>query len=217
LMILPTDYGLAIDNAIKELVKERGLELGAETAHKPDEINFTGALGRVRDSGCDTVGMALGLSQTISAIATARKLGMADVKFLLSGAGFHTVLAKGLAAQNVNDGVYAGAGWQDLEARLGEPAVAEWVSEYKDATGEAYPGTGALLGRSAAGLMVAGLEAAGPSLTHENFIAAMESLDYNDPISGNTVTFSSEDHVGGDEVFVSKIANGSWKLVKTIE
>ncbi len=217
LMILPTDFGKAIEVAVKETVDERGLEIGVETAHKPDETDFTGALGKVREAGCDTVGMALGISQMINAISTARKLGMDDVRFLLSGAGFHTVVAKGLAGQGVTDGVYAGAGWQDLEARLGDPAVAEWVAEYKEATGEDYPGTGALLGRSAAGILVAALEAAGPDLTQESFIAAMESLNYPDPISGNTVTFSAEDHIGADEVFVSKIDNGSWKLVKTIE
>ena len=217
MMLMPTDFGKAIDEAVKDVVKERSLELAVETAHKPDETDFTGALGRVRESGCDTVGMALGISQMISAISTAKKLGMDNVRFLLSGAGFHTVVAKGLAGQGVTDGVYAGAGWQDLEARLADPAVAEWVGEFKQATGEAYPGTGALLGRSAAGNLVAALEAAGRDLTQESFIKAMESLNYKDPISGNTVTYSAEDHVGADEVFVSKIENGSWKLVKTLE
>lgn len=217
LMILPTDFGKEIEAAVHDLSAAGKVELGAEIGHKPDETDFTGALARVKDSGCDTVGMALGISQMINAVATARKLGMADLKIMLSGAGFHTVVAKGLAQQGVMDGVYAGAGWQDLEARMGDPAVAEWVAQYKAATGEDYPGTGALLGRSGAGIMVAALEAAGPDLTRENFIKAMESLDYEDPISGNRVDFSAEDHVGADEVFVSRIENGSWVLVQTIK
>ncbi len=217
LMLLPTDFGKAIEDAVKEVTEERRLELGVELSHKPDELDFTGAMGRVKEAGCDTVGMALGISQMIRAISTARKLGMDDINFLLSGAGFHTVVAKGLAQQGVMDGVYAGSGWQDLEARLDDPAVAEWVAEYEEATGEAYPGTGALLGRSAAGILVAALEAAGPDLTHESFIKGMESLNYADPISGNTVTFSADDHEGADEVFVSKIENGSWKLLQTID
>ncbi|GHF35557.1 ABC transporter substrate-binding protein [Seohaeicola zhoushanensis] len=217
LMILPTDFGKEIEAAVHDLAAAGKVELGAEIGHKPDETDFTGALARVKDSGCDTVGMALGISQMINAVATARKLGMNDLKIMLSGAGFHTVVAKGLAQQGVMDGVYAGAGWQDLEARMGDPAVAEWVAQYKAATGEDYPGTGALLGRSGAGIMVAALEAAGPDLTRENFIKAMESLDYEDPISGNRVDFSAEDHVGADEVFVSRIENGHWVLVQTIK
>ena len=217
LMILPTDFGKEIEAAVHELAEAGDIELGAEIGHKPDESDFTGALGRVKDSGCDTVGMALGISQMINAITTARKLGMDDLKFMLSSAGFHTVVAKGLAAQGVMDGVYSAAGWQDLEARLGEPEVAAWVAQYKEATGEDYPGTGALLGRAGAGIVTAALEAAGPDLTRESFIAAMETLDYEDKIAGNHVDFSAEDHEAADEVFVNRIENGSWVLVQTIE
>lgn len=216
LMLLPTDFGKEIEAAVHKLAEDGKVELGAEVAHKPDESDFTGALGKVKDSGCDTIGMALGISQMINAIATARKLGM-DQKFMLSGAGFHTVVAKGLAQQGVMDGVYAGAGWQDLEGRLGEPEVQEFVAAYKEATGEDYPGTGALLGHSGAMIFVEALKAAGPDLTRESFIAAMESLNFEDKVAGNTVTFSAEDHAGADEVFVSKIENGSWVLVNTIE
>jgi branched-chain amino acid transport system substrate-binding protein len=215
-MLLPTDFGKEIEAAVHKLADEGKVELGAEVAHKPDESDFTGALGKVKDSGCDTIGMALGVSQMINAIATARKLGM-DQKFMLSGAGFHTVVAKGLAQQGVMDGVFAGAGWQDLEARMGDPEVQEFVAAYKEATGEDYPGTGALLGHSGARIVVEALEAAGPDLTHESFIAAMEGLNFEDKVAGNTVTFSAEDHAGADEVFVSKIENGSWVLVDTIE
>lgn len=217
LMILPTDFGKEIEAGVHTLRDEGLIEVGAEIGHKPDESDFTGALGRVKDAGCDTVGLALGVSQQINAIATASKLGMDDLKFYVSGAGFHTVVAKGLAQQGVMDGVYAGSGWQDLEARVGEPAVAEWMAQYKEATGEDFPGTGALLGRSGAEVMHRALEAAGPDLTHEGFIEAMEGLDYVDEIAGNRVDFSAEDHVGADEVFVSRIENGSWTLVQTLE
>jgi len=216
LMLLPTDFGKEIEAAVHQLRDEGKIEVGAEISHKPDESDFTGALGKVKESGCDTIGMALGVSQMINAIATARKLGM-DQKIMLSGAGFHTVVAKGLAQQGVMDGVYAGAGWQDLEARMGEPEVQEFVAAYKEATGEAYPGTGALLGHAGARIMVEALKAAGPDLTRESFIKAMESLNFEDKVAGNTVTFSAEDHAGADEVFVSKIENGSWVLVDTIK
>ncbi|TCK04309.1 ABC transporter substrate-binding protein [Marinobacterium mangrovicola] len=216
LMILPTDFGSEIEARVQEMADAGSIELGVKIGHKPDESDFTGALGKVKSAGCDTVGLALGVSQTINAISTARKLGMDDLKFYVSAAGFHTVLAKGLMQQGVTGGVFAGAGTQDLEARVNEPAVAEWMEQYKKATGEDFPGTGAILGRSAAELLYRALEAAGPDLTHESFIAAMESLDYDDEISGNHVDFSTTDHVGADEVFISRIDNGSWVLVDTI-
>jgi branched-chain amino acid transport system substrate-binding protein len=104
-----------------------------------------------------------------------------------------------------------------LEARLGEPAVGAWVKAYTEATGEKFPGSGALLGRSAAELLVRGLEAAGPDLSHETFIAGMEGLNYDDEIAGYTVSMDPGNHVSGTAVFVSAVENGSWKLLQTLE
>lgn len=216
LMYLPTDFGKEIEMAVKDGVVASGASFGIETQHKPDETDFTGALGKVKAAGCDTVGLALGISQIINVIATANKLGI-DVDFLLSNAGFHTVVAKGLAAQGVMDGVYAAAGWQDLEARMDNPTVAKWVKTYTDATGEKFPGSGALLGRSAAELIVAGLKAAGPDLTRESFIAAMETLQFDDEVAGNTVRMTPDNHVAANDIFVSVVENGSWKLVETLK
>lgn len=216
-MLLPTDFGAEVEDGVKEGVKQAGATFAVETQHKPDETDFAGALGKLREANCDTVGLALGISQMINVVATAKKLGMDDMRFIVSSAGFHTVVAKGLAAQGVTGGLFAAAGWQDLEARMGDPEVAAWVKSYTDATGEKFPGTGALLGRSAGELMVRALEAAGPDLTRESFIKAMESLDYHDAIAGNNVKMSADQHVAATVIFVSAVENGSWKLVKTIE
>jgi branched-chain amino acid transport system substrate-binding protein len=217
LMYLPTDFGTEIEQGVKDAVEEVGAEFGTETQHKPDQSDFTGALGKIREAGCDTVGLALGVGQTINVVATAHKMGMEDLDFLTSSAGFHTVVAKGLVQQGVMGGLYAGAGWQDLEARMDTPEVAQWVKDYTEATGESFPGTGALLGRSAAEIMVRALENAGPEPTREKFIEAMESLDYADEVAGNHVRMSADDHVAASEIYVSVVDNGSWKLVKTIE
>ncbi|CUH67588.1 leucine ABC transporter subunit substrate-binding protein LivK [Thalassovita gelatinovora] len=217
LMYLPTDFGVEIQQGLIDGAAASGTSYGIETKHKPDETDFSGALGKIKQGGCDTVGLALGVSQLINVIATAHKLGMEDLKFVMSSAGFHTVVAKGLAAQGVMGGVYAGAGWQDLEARIGNPEVAAWVKSYTEATGEKFPGTGALLGRSAAELMVKGLEAAGPDLTREGFIKAMEGLKYDDAVAGNSVDMSADNHVAATSIYVSAVENGSWKLIKTIE
>lgn len=217
LMLLPTDFGKEIEEAVKEVAEARGIEIGAEIGHKPDESDFTGALGKVKASGCDTVAVGLGISQMINAIATARKLGMDDLKFVMSGAGFHTVVAQGLAAQGVTSGVFACSGWQDVASRMDVPEVAAWVKEYSDANGGQFPGSGAILGHAGATMVIKALEAAGPDLTRENFIKAMETLEYEDVIAGNTIGMSETDHTASEEIFISEAVDGGWKLIKTIE
>ena len=97
-------------------------------------------------------------------------------------------------------------------ARAGNPEVGAWIKKYTEATGEKFPGTGALLGRSGAETMVRALEAAGPDLTTKSFLAAVESLKFDDAIAGVSVDFGA-DHVGASNVFISKIEGGSWKIV----
>lgn len=213
-MYLPTDFGEEVIAGVKDELEARGMKMIAETQHRPDEIDFTGPLQKLKADGCDTIAVALGLRQVMTATGTAKKMEW-DAKFLGSSAAFHTVLAK--APGGVTEGLFASSGWQDIEKRLDNPAVAEWVGAYREKTGEALPGTGALLGRQAAELIVRALEAAGRDLTVESFVAALESLDYLDEIGGVNIKMSPTDHQAADAVFISQVRNGSWETIKEID
>lgn len=209
-MYIPSDFGKEIKEGTDAAVKENNLEFVAETTHKPDEQDFVGSLTKLKGAGCQTITTALGIRQTITAIATAKKLGWNDVKFVGSNAAFHTAIAQ--VPGGVTDGFYAAAGWTDIVARQNEPEVKAWIESYQKAAGE-FPSTGALLGRSAAESLVRGLEAAGKDLTPESFQKGMESLDYDDKIAGVHIKMGPNDHIGGDPVYISVIENGQWKVV----
>lgn len=214
-MYIPSDFGKEIHAGAKEKADAVGMPWGTESTHKPDETDFTGALGKMKEAGCDLVATALGVRQTITLLGTAKKMGLEGMNFIGSSASFHTAIAK--VPGGITEGYYAAAGWQDLEARVGDPEVGAWVKKYTEATGEKFPGTGALLGRSAAELFVKGLEAAGPDLTHESFRKGMESLEYEDKIAGNNVKLGPDDHLAADAVFISKIEGGSWKTLTELK
>ncbi|WP_209503958.1 MULTISPECIES: ABC transporter substrate-binding protein [unclassified Ruegeria] len=209
-MYLPTDFGEEILEGSKAGAEEAGITFGSETTHKPDETDFVGSLSKLKEEGCDVVTMALGVRQAITVVGTAKKMGLTDMKFLGTSASFLTVVAQ--VPGGVTDGFYAAASWQDLWARADQPAPAAFIEEYKAATGEDPVGF-AMLGYSAAEMMVKALEAAGPDLTQDSFIAAMETLDYQDDLVGNHITYGPEDHQGADTVFVNVVENGAWKLV----
>ena len=211
-MYIPSDFGKEIAFGAKDEAEALGMTYAAETTHKPDETDYVGSLTKLKEAGCDLIPIALSIRGVITAVATAKKLGWTDVKFLGSSAAFHTAIAK--VPGGVTDGFYAAAGWQDLEARAGDPEVAAWIKTYTEATGEAFPGTGALLGRSGAESMVRALEAAGPELTTESFIKAVEGLAYEDKIMGANTDFGA-DHLGSNDVYISRIEGGSWKVIGT--
>ena len=214
-MYIPSDFGKEIQAGAKEEAEALGLKYAAETTHKPDETDYVGALGKLKEAGCEMVATALSIRGTITVAATVKKIGWNDVILMGSSAAFHTAIAK--VPGGVTDGYWAAAGWQDLEARAGEPEVAAWIKKYTEASGEKFPGTGALLGASAARILVAALEAAGRELDHKTFQTAMESLEMEDKIMGNKVKMGPGDHLAADAIFISQIQNGSWKTMATVE
>lgn len=209
-MYLPTDFGKEILEGAKAGAEAAGIKFTAETTHKPDETDFVGSLSKLKEAGCDIVAMAVGVRQAITIVGTAKKMGLNDMKFLGTSASFLTVVAK--VPGGVTEGFYAAASWQDLWARADEPAPKAFIEEYKAATGEDPVGF-AMLGYSAAKMMVMALEAAGPDLTHESFIKGMESLDYTDDLVGNHIDYGPDDHQGADSVYVNVVENGNWKKV----
>ncbi|MEM7523998.1 MAG: ABC transporter substrate-binding protein, partial [Pseudomonadota bacterium] len=208
----PTDFGKEIKDGSVAIAEEvAGLEFVSETTHKPDDGDFVGSLQKLQAEGCEIITLALGVRQVITVSGTAKKLGMNDLVLLNASAGFHTVMAK--VPGGVTEGLYAAAGWADLLSRMDKPEVQKFFNDYTTLTGEKLPGTGALLGYSGAITMVKALEAAGPDLNAETFQKGMESLNYEDVISGNTVDYSADDHQGADEIIISVIEDGNWKEI----
>ena len=214
-MYLPTDFGKEIQGGAVDAAKEMdGLEYVTETTHKPDDSDFVGSLQKLKAAGCQVVTLALGVRQAITVSATAKKLGITDMYFMNASAGFHTVMAK--VPGGITEGLYAASGWADLLSRMDNPEVQKFFKAYTEKSGEKLPGTGAVLGYSGAKTLVKALEAAGKDLTAESFQKGMETLNYEDAISGNTVDYSATDHQGADEIIISVIEGGNWKELTRI-
>ena len=208
-MTLPTDFGKEIVEGAKAAAEANdGIEYVSATTHKPDEGDFVGSLQKLKADGCEIITLALGVRQVITVSGTAKKLGLNDLTLLNASAGFHTVMAK--VPGGITEGMYAAAGWADLLARMDKPEVQKFFKEYTTKSGEKLPGTGAVLGYSAAISIVKALEAAGKDLNAASFQKGVEGLDYDDVISGNRVDYSADDHQGADEIIISVIKDGNW-------
>ena len=214
-MYIPSDFGKEVRAAVSdEAEANAALRYVAETTHRPDDADFVGSLQKLAASGCEMIALALGIRQTITVMGTSKKLGLADRRFIGSSAAFHTVLAQ--VPGGVTEGLFVAAGWADLAARADQEVPAAFIAAYMKAHGE-FPGTGALLGFSAATGFTRALEKAGRDLNVDSFLSAMESLDYADPIMDVHVDYSADDHQGADEIVVSVIEDGGWKELARLE
>ena len=206
-MYIPSDFGKEISDSTKDITAKLGLKMGGETTHKPDELDFVGALSKLKAENCDIITMALGVRQGITVVGTAKKLGWTNVAFLNTSAGFLEPVAA--VPGGVTDGLYASSGWVDLYSHASDPAAAKFIADYKAKYDQPASGF-AMLGYSAADTVVRALEAAGPNLTHESFLKAMESLSYHDALTGADISYSATDHQGANEVVISVVKDGKW-------
>lgn len=214
-MYIPSDFGEEVNRAVRDATANNpALNLAESTSHRQDESDFTGALSRLRAANCELVALAVAVRPIMTIASTARDMGWDDVRFIVSQAGFHTVIAQ--APGGVTEGIYGASAWPDIEERRDNPETAAWINEYQRAHGE-FPSTGAVLGRIGAEAFVRGLEAAGPDLTLEGFLAGMESLDYHDPVTGVDVLMSPEKHAATSGIVISQVRSGGWQTVHVVE
>lgn len=208
-MYLGNDFGKAVSGGTKAIAGAMGLTYAAETTHKGDELDFVGSLQKLNAAGCELVTLAVGVRQGITIVGTAKKLGLSGMTFMNTSAGFLEPVA--MVPGGVTDGLYAAASFPDLYSRAGSnPAVAKFIGDYK-AKYDKPASMFAMLGYAGADTLVRALEAAGPDLTQEKFIAAMEGLNYHSDLTGMDMDFA--DHQGSDLVVISVVDSGVWKEV----
>ena len=209
-----SDYGIEILDATQDQAAEMGLTVAATSAHKPTDVEFTAAVLRLREAGCDLVMVGLVHRDTILVLEAARKMGWDDVAWVGNEAAYGQVIADQKSGSG--EGYYAfvpiALVYEDDPDLASE--VRDWLAAYRERFGEP-PGLPAMIGYRGADLAINGLEAAGRDLTRESLIAALESMSEYTDLFGNKLTFGPDDHKGVDTSALSQIQNGRWVTLDT--
>ncbi|MDA0791814.1 MAG: ABC transporter substrate-binding protein [Proteobacteria bacterium] len=207
-----SDYGQEILEGATDQLAAMGSKLVGTSAHKPDEIEFTSSIIRLRDAGCDVVYMGTVHRDTILVLEAARKMGF-GATFVGNNAAYGQVIADQTSGSG--EGYHAFVHMAKIYKDDDLPdAVTTWWQDYESRFG-AEPGIPAMEGYRAADLIVLALTRAGRDLTRESFIRAMESIDDYQDIFGYRIVFGPGDHKGVDESVLSVVENGRWKTLAT--
>ena len=207
-MYQDTDYGQEILEAAQDQTEAMGMSVTEVTAHRPTDTEFTAAVLRLRNAGCDTVMMGTINRDTILIFEAARKMGWTDVSFVGQNASYNKAIAA--TASRAAEGYYA---FVHIAAIYGNDEmtreVARWYRSFTDRFGS-EPGYPAIEGYRNAGILVDALEMAGRDLSADGLMAALESMtDYVD-IFGYRLTFGPDDHKGVDESVLTTVVDGRW-------
>ena len=204
------DFGLEVMRGAEAGLKEIGLQLAERTTYKRGATDFSSQVAKMKDAGCDLVVLGTIIRETIGAIGTARKLGW-NVDMLGSSAAYTELIHK-LGGPAMN-GFYATNTINVPYLDDASKNVRDWGQRYKERAKE-DPAVFSVYGYQVVDLFAQIATKAGPKLTTDSFIGALESFtSTRDMFGADAMSFSKTKHLGSNRARVSQIANGKWTTV----
>ncbi len=210
---LANDYGHEAEVGFNMATEELKLKVAYVGHHKPAETDFVGTVAAIKNSGCELLVLGPLIRDTILIYSAARDAGF-DAPILGNMVSYVPEVAQ--ASGRRTEGLYAAASFYMPVFKQAEPGswVADWYARYKKMYGD-EPAAQSIIGYVIADLTVRALEAAGPELTTEKVLAALESIEnYEDPFGGPTLTFSPTKHQGGDYLYLYQVIDSQWQVVE---
>jgi branched-chain amino acid transport system substrate-binding protein len=209
------DYGHENELGFAQAAEELGLEVVYEGRHKGAETDFIGTITAIKNSGCEMLVLGPLVKDTILIYSAARDAGW-DAPIISNMVSYVPEVA--VAADGAMEGLYAAASFfvPDFEAEaLAGTWIGEWGRQYV-ATFNETPAPQSVIGYVIGDLVVRALEEAGPDVTLDKVLAALEGIEkYEDPFGGPTLSFSPTKHQGGDYLNFYQVIDGKWQVVES--
>ena len=204
------EFGLEVVRGAEAGLKTIGMEFAEKTSYKRGATDFSSQVARMKASGCDLVVLGTIIRETIGAIAESRKTGFSPT-FVGSSASYTDLIHK--LGGKAMDGLYATHTSQHPYLDDASKAVSFWAAKYKTKFNE-DPTVFSVYGYGAIDAFAAAAAKAGPNLTTEGFIKAMDSTTIPPDMFGSaTMTFSATKRLGSNVTRLSQLQDARWKVV----
>jgi branched-chain amino acid transport system substrate-binding protein len=204
------EFGLEVLRGAEDSLKAMGKTFTEKTTYKRGATDFSSQVARMKAANCDLVVLGTILRETIGTMGEARKIGFTPDYF--GSSAVYSDLVHKLGGPVVN-GLYAMH--TQFQPYMDDPddKVRFWATKYKTKFNE-DPTIFSIYGYSVIDNFIVGARNAGPNLTTDTFIKAMESTKFPADMFGSAPqTFSSTYRLGNDQSRMSQIQNGRWVKV----
>ena len=204
------DFGQEILHGTEAGLKEIGLQVVERASFKRGATDFSSQIQRLRNANCDLVVLGTIIRETIGAVGEARKIGW-GVEFLGSSAAYDTLIPK--LGGKMMDGFYTMNTVNFPYMDDASKSIRDWGQAYKAKFNE-EPTIFSVYGDLVISVFADVARKAGPTLTTETFIAALEKYTRpRDMFGTDEVAFSKTNHLGTNRARLSQIQNGKWVQV----
>jgi len=204
------EFGLEVMRGAEAGLKAAGMELAERTTYKRGATDFSSQMARLKSSGCDMVVLGTIIRETIGAVGEARKTGY-NPTFVGSSAAYTDLIHK--LGGKAMDGLYAGHTSQHPYLDEASQPIRFWANKYKTRFND-DPTVFSVYGYVALDAFARAAGKAGPNLTTDSFIKAMDSMTIPpDMFGAPEMKFGPQKRLGNELSRLSQIQDGRWKVV----
>jgi branched-chain amino acid transport system substrate-binding protein len=204
------EFGLEVLRGAEDGLKTIGATLVEKTSFKRGATEFSSQVARMKAAGCDFVVLGTLIRETIGTIGESRKTGFNPI--FLGSTGAYTELIHKLGGKAM-DGMYATMTVQQPYLDEASQPIRFWANKYKTKFNE-DPAVFSVYGYSLVDAFIQGVQKAGPNLTTDSFIKAMDSMTLPPDMFGSAeATFTATKRLGNNSSRLSQIQDGRWKVV----
>jgi branched-chain amino acid transport system substrate-binding protein len=204
------EFGLEVFRGAEAGLKALGKDFAEKTTYKRGATDFSSQVARMKAANCDLVVLGTIIRETIGTIAEGRKTGFNPV-YLGSSATYTDLIPR--LGKKAMDGLYATHTVQHPYLDDVSPKVAFWAKKYQTKFNE-DPTVFSVYGYSAIDTFIQAAQKAGPNLSTDSFIKAMESLTFPPDMFGSAeLTFGPNKRAGSNMTRMSQLQDERWKAV----
>ena len=204
------EFGLEVFRGAEAGLKTLNMEFVEKTSYKRGATDFSSQVARMKAAGCDMVVLGTIIRETIGTIGESRKTGFSPVFFGTSAS--YTDLIHKLGGKAM-DGMYATMTVKNPYLDDASKAVSFWANKYKTKFSD-DPTVFSVYGYNAVDSFARAAQKAGPNLSTDSFIKAMDTMSIAPDMFGSApVSFTPTKRLGSDLSRLSQIQDGRWKVV----
>jgi branched-chain amino acid transport system substrate-binding protein len=204
------EFGLEVMRGAEAGLKTINMDFAEKTSYKRGATDFSSQVAKMKSSGCDLVVLGTIIRETIGAIGESRKTGY-NPTFIGSSAAYTDLIHK--LGGKAMDGLYATHTAQQPYLDEASQPIRFWANKYKTKFNE-DPTVFSIYGYEAIDAFAAAARKAGPNLTTDTFVKAMDSITIPADMFGSPEsTFTATKRLGNASSRMSQIQDGKWKVV----
>jgi len=185
------EFGLEVLRGAEAGLKTIGMDFAEKTTYKRGATDFSSQVARMKAASCDFV--------------------VFDPTFLGSSAAYTELIHK--LGGKAMDGLYATMTVQVPYLDDASQPLRFWANKYKTKFGD-DPSVFSVYGYLALDSFIRAADKAGPNLSTDSFVKAMDTMSIPGDIFGSAPqSFGPKKRLGSNAARLSQIQNGRWKVI----